>query len=200
MKRSSSHGTAIRSSYSSLWAGWVTRSQPPIWIGLRSTGSGGPSLETALRHPERISALLILGTRSLLPPLPGESAPPGGEEPPPPHEPTIDDVRHIAALARLGLTDDRAASLLGELNTILAHMDVLSQVDTEGVEPMSQVLYEAEETATLRPDVERAPLGNDIALANGGTCEGPPGPRGEGFYAGYFRDPDGNKLNAFVMG
>jgi predicted lactoylglutathione lyase len=40
----------------------------------------------------------------------------------------------------------------------------------------------------------------DIALANGGTCEGPPGPRGEGFYAGYFRDPDGNKLNAFVMG
>jgi predicted lactoylglutathione lyase len=40
----------------------------------------------------------------------------------------------------------------------------------------------------------------DIALANGGTCEGPPGARGEGFYAGYFRDPDGNKLNAFVMG
>jgi predicted lactoylglutathione lyase len=40
----------------------------------------------------------------------------------------------------------------------------------------------------------------DIALAHGGTCEGPPGPRGEGFYAGYFRDPDGNKLNAFIMG
>jgi catechol 2,3-dioxygenase-like lactoylglutathione lyase family enzyme len=39
-----------------------------------------------------------------------------------------------------------------------------------------------------------------IALANGGTDEGPPGPRGDGFYAGYFRDPDGNKLNAFVMG
>ena len=39
----------------------------------------------------------------------------------------------------------------------------------------------------------------DIALANGGSCEGPPGPRGEGFYAGYFRDPDGNKLNAFLM-
>lgn len=41
----------------------------------------------------------------------------------------------------------------------------------------------------------------EIALANGGTDEGAPGPRGEGgFYAGYFRDPDGNKLNAFVMG
>ena len=41
----------------------------------------------------------------------------------------------------------------------------------------------------------------DIALAHGGACEGPPGPRGDsGFYAAYFRDPDGNKLNAFVMG
>jgi catechol 2,3-dioxygenase-like lactoylglutathione lyase family enzyme len=40
----------------------------------------------------------------------------------------------------------------------------------------------------------------EVALANGGTCEGPPGPRGGGFYAGYFRDPDGNKLNAFIMG
>ena len=39
-----------------------------------------------------------------------------------------------------------------------------------------------------------------VALANGGTDEGLPGPRGDGFYAGYFRDPDGNKLNAFVMG
>lgn len=38
-----------------------------------------------------------------------------------------------------------------------------------------------------------------LALANGGTDEGAPGPRGDsGFYAGYFRDPDGNKLNAFV--
>jgi catechol 2,3-dioxygenase-like lactoylglutathione lyase family enzyme len=41
----------------------------------------------------------------------------------------------------------------------------------------------------------------DIALANGGSDEGAPGPRGDsGFYAGYFRDPDGNKLNAFIMG
>jgi catechol 2,3-dioxygenase-like lactoylglutathione lyase family enzyme len=39
-----------------------------------------------------------------------------------------------------------------------------------------------------------------IALEQGGTCEGPPGPRGDTFYAGYFRDLDGNKLNAFVMG
>ena len=39
----------------------------------------------------------------------------------------------------------------------------------------------------------------EIALANGGTDEGAPGERFPGFYAGYFRDPDGNKLNAFVM-
>ena len=39
------------------------------------------------------------------------------------------------------------------------------------------------------------------ALSLGGTDEGAPGPRGEGgFYAAYFRDPEGNKLNAFVMG
>lgn len=38
-----------------------------------------------------------------------------------------------------------------------------------------------------------------LALSLGGSDEGAPGPRGEGgFYAAYFRDPDGNKLNAFV--
>jgi catechol 2,3-dioxygenase-like lactoylglutathione lyase family enzyme len=38
-----------------------------------------------------------------------------------------------------------------------------------------------------------------LALSLGGTCEGPPGQRNEHFYAAYLRDPDGNKLNAFVM-
>lgn len=38
------------------------------------------------------------------------------------------------------------------------------------------------------------------AMELGATDEGPPGPRGDGFYAGYFRDLDGNKLNAFCMG
>ena len=38
------------------------------------------------------------------------------------------------------------------------------------------------------------------ALALGGKDEGAPGPRGDTFYAGYFRDLDGNKLNAFFMG
>ena len=39
-----------------------------------------------------------------------------------------------------------------------------------------------------------------LALSLGGSCEGPPGQRNEKFYAAYFRDPEGNKLNAFVMG
>lgn len=38
------------------------------------------------------------------------------------------------------------------------------------------------------------------AIELGGSDEGPAGPRGEsGFYAGYFRDPDGNKLNVFCF-
>lgn len=62
---------------------------------------------------------------------------------------TIDDVRHIASLARLGVTDDRARSLVGELNTILDHMAVLSQVDTTDVEPLTGV------------GVDRAPVRED---------------------------------------
>ncbi len=38
------------------------------------------------------------------------------------------------------------------------------------------------------------------ALELGGTDEGPAGPREEGFYAGYFRDLDGNKLSVFFIG
>jgi len=37
------------------------------------------------------------------------------------------------------------------------------------------------------------------AIELGGKDEGPAGPRGDNFYAGYFRDLDGNKLNVFVM-
>jgi catechol 2,3-dioxygenase-like lactoylglutathione lyase family enzyme len=39
-----------------------------------------------------------------------------------------------------------------------------------------------------------------LALSLGGKDEGAPGQRSEGFYAAYFRDLDGNKLNAFIMG
>jgi catechol 2,3-dioxygenase-like lactoylglutathione lyase family enzyme len=41
---------------------------------------------------------------------------------------------------------------------------------------------------------------HQLAMSLGAQDEGPPGPRGGGFYGAYFRDPDGNKLNAFVIG
>jgi catechol 2,3-dioxygenase-like lactoylglutathione lyase family enzyme len=71
---------------------------------------------------------------------------------------------------------------------------------------------------TLPFDGQRATVGNGVmvaleakdkaqvdrihrlALSLGGSDEGAPGARSEGFYAAYFRDLDGNKLNAFVMG
>lgn len=46
---------------------------------------------------------------------------------------STDEVRHVALLARLGLTDDRAQSLTRDLNTILEHMRVLEKVKTDGV-------------------------------------------------------------------
>ena len=52
---------------------------------------------------------------------------------------TIDDVRHIAELARLGLDDDRARAVVAELNTILDHMQALARVDTAGVQPTAGV-------------------------------------------------------------
>lgn len=50
---------------------------------------------------------------------------------------TESDVRHVAMLARLGLTGRRAAELARDLNTILDHMDALGKVDTQGVSEAS---------------------------------------------------------------
>jgi aspartyl-tRNA(Asn)/glutamyl-tRNA(Gln) amidotransferase subunit C len=53
-----------------------------------------------------------------------------------------------------------------DLDEILTHIDKLNELDTTGVEPMAQVLYQADETATLREDLAGAPLDNEAALAN----------------------------------
>ena len=55
-------------------------------------------------------------------------------------------------------------------------------------------------TAIAVDSKQKVDEGYRRALALGGTDEGPAGPRGDGFYAGYFRDLDGNKLNFFFMG
>ena len=52
-------------------------------------------------------------------------------------------------------------------------------------------------TAFLANDREAVDAAYAVALANGGTSEGPPGLRPEyhqNYYGAYFRDPDGNKL------
>ena len=92
---------------------------------------------------------------------------------------TEENVRHVADLANLKLTDGEIQKFRADLDEILTHVDRLSEVDTTGVEPMTQVLYDAEETATLRPDKVRPPLGNEAALANA-TLKG----------AGYFKVPE----------
>ena len=79
---------------------------------------------------------------------------------------TEQQVRYVADLANLNLSAAEIARMAHDLDEILTHIDRLSQIDTEGVEPMAQVLYEAEETATLRADEERPTLGNERALAN----------------------------------
>lgn len=75
-------------------------------------------------------------------------------------------VRHVAALANLRLSDEEVARFAGDLTDILTHMDKLNELDTENVEPMAQVLYDAGETATLREDVEGECFPSDVATAN----------------------------------
>ncbi|HEX6051345.1 MAG TPA: Asp-tRNA(Asn)/Glu-tRNA(Gln) amidotransferase subunit GatC [Gemmatimonadaceae bacterium] len=50
-----------------------------------------------------------------------------------------DDVRHVAMLARLGLDPDRIPTIAAELSGILAHMEVLSRVNTAVVGPITGV-------------------------------------------------------------
>ena len=79
---------------------------------------------------------------------------------------TEKEVRYVAGLANLRLGEEEIGRLAHDLDEILTHIDQLNELDTSGVEPMAQVLYEAGETATLREDLERPGLGSDVALAN----------------------------------
>ena len=79
---------------------------------------------------------------------------------------TEKEVRYVADLANLRLTDDEVHRMSAELDQILTHVDALNELDTTGVEPMAQVLFDAGETATLREDRERPTLGSAVATAN----------------------------------
>ena len=91
---------------------------------------------------------------------------------------TEKEVRYVAGLANLKLTEEEIGRMQADLDGILEHMAQLNEIDTDGVEPMAQVLFDAAETATLRADVPVEPLGNEAALANAAQSG-----------AGYFKVP-----------
>jgi len=91
---------------------------------------------------------------------------------------TEQEVRYVADLANLQLTDDEVRKFRHDLDEVLTHIDALNELDTSGVEPMAQVLYEADQTATLREDREGPTLGSAIAVENAPIAG-----------AGYFKVP-----------
>ena len=64
--------------------------------------------------------------------MPTRDAEPAADQP---ADLTIEQVRHLATLARLGMTDAQLEKFRGELAGIIGHCDVLQAIDTEGVEP-----------------------------------------------------------------
>ena len=81
-----------------------------------------------------------------------------------------EDVEHVAALARLGLTDEEIDLMQGQLNRILEAVGQLQAVDTSSVGPTAQVI--ALENV-MRDDVARPSMPREAALGNAPQREGP---------------------------
>jgi aspartyl-tRNA(Asn)/glutamyl-tRNA(Gln) amidotransferase subunit C len=79
---------------------------------------------------------------------------------------TEEQVRYVAGLANLALSEDEIHKYAHDLSGILKHIDKLNELNTDGVEPMAQVLFDAEESATLREDQPHLSLSNAEALGN----------------------------------
>lgn len=79
---------------------------------------------------------------------------------------TETEVRYVANLANLTLSEHEVHKFSHDLNDILSHIETLNEADVSNLEPMAQVLFDAEETATLRADQVRPPLGTAAAVAN----------------------------------
>jgi len=78
------------------------------------------------------------------------------------------EVRHVAMLARIALTDEQVETLRGELNSILGHIDTIQQLDLEGVEPTAHAISVVNST---RPDEPRQGLSREMALLNAPETE-----------------------------
>jgi aspartyl-tRNA(Asn)/glutamyl-tRNA(Gln) amidotransferase subunit C len=74
-----------------------------------------------------------------------------------------EQVLHVAKLARLGLSDEEVETMAGELSGILEHVDRISGLDLEGVEPTSHVV---ELENVLRADLPHQSLPAEVALAS----------------------------------
>ena len=80
---------------------------------------------------------------------------------------TEKDVRYVAELAHLELTDEEVKKFLPQLDSILQYMQKLNELDTTQVEPMAQVIVASKENPALRSDQPRPTFaGQDEALAN----------------------------------
>jgi aspartyl-tRNA(Asn)/glutamyl-tRNA(Gln) amidotransferase subunit C len=84
---------------------------------------------------------------------------------------SLDEVRRIAALARLKLSADEERVFQGQLSAILEHVAVLSELDVSGVEPMTHALA-AGEAPAARPDEPRPGLSHEEALRNAPARDG----------------------------
>ncbi len=73
------------------------------------------------------------------------------------------DIKYVAHLARIGLTDGEAAQLEGQLSKILDYVNQLKEVDVSGVAPTT---HTARSKSDLRADETRPSLDRDAALAN----------------------------------
>jgi aspartyl-tRNA(Asn)/glutamyl-tRNA(Gln) amidotransferase subunit C len=79
---------------------------------------------------------------------------------------TEKDVRYVADLAHLELTEDEVKKFLPQLDSILQYVQKLNELDTSGIEPMAQVTYPGSENAAFRADQPRPCFSQDEALAN----------------------------------
>ena len=81
---------------------------------------------------------------------------------------TPEQVRHIARLARIAMSDEEIAALAPELNNILGWVEQLGEVDTEGVEPLTAVI---DQKLRLRDDQVNDGDCRDAVLANAPAAE-----------------------------